>query len=675
MANNYFLRTDILPFEIPSLFSNSQLYRSSDFTENKLRKIINFKISKSPTIKGEKEFANNYWKYGYNTKPLYFVNKVSSSKTRKMSLLHPGGQIRSFYFILEFEDDILDHMDSNFSFRLPKKRNKNIIDETKKEDLEIKKISTAYDFHSGIYSEENIANFLHYFNYSWSSSFAKMVTHPKVKAIQLRYQFSKKIDLQNFFPSIYTHSLAWALLGSKSVAKYFRKEKNKREYFENKIDSLMTEINFDETNGIVVGPEFSRIIAELLLVRVDKIVESTLWKKYSVKCDVDYSIVRFVDDIFIFSNSVTLNNNIQDEFSHALQNFNLSLNDSKIKDYDDSETIFYSKVAELKQIFLIFSNTRSNELIHLQQQNMISKEYELKSFLGTSDSWDVFFKNILRKIYETPERKDILVNYALSTIPSLITFSKINLSQIMTILGGSTSILKINVCFKSIHHYILLLSNIVTKLDELVEKTFEFELMFGLNIDESDTNVKIISFIFHHVSQILDSKWFIIGEGYELISFMEFFKKYNLFIPTHTLQAFLKNKSIVNEYFVLTTITNYIYNPKLKNILTPYRAVYKSIYACLFKSLEKYSYEGINEIDNGNFFYLINDFYYFPGDSKLFKESIVKHFSTIVEDITNSPLSTDSFFQWGKPFKFFLREVIRKKIINRNINSSDLSSI
>ena len=39
--------------------------------------------------------------------------------------------------------------------------------------------------------------------------------------------------------------------------------------FENKIDSLMRHTNFGETNGIIVGAEFSRIFAEIILQQID----------------------------------------------------------------------------------------------------------------------------------------------------------------------------------------------------------------------------------------------------------------------------------------------------------------------------------------------------------------------------------------------------------------------
>ena len=40
----------------------------------------------------------------------------------------------------------------------------------------------------------------------------------------------------------------------------------------------MQEMNYNETNGIVIGPEFSRIFAEVILQQIDTSVERELLK-------------------------------------------------------------------------------------------------------------------------------------------------------------------------------------------------------------------------------------------------------------------------------------------------------------------------------------------------------------------------------------------------------------
>lgn len=42
-----------------------------------------------------------------------------------------------------------------------------------------------------------------------------------------------------------------------------------KESFGSKFDSLMQRMNYNETNGILIGPEVSRIFSEIILQAVD----------------------------------------------------------------------------------------------------------------------------------------------------------------------------------------------------------------------------------------------------------------------------------------------------------------------------------------------------------------------------------------------------------------------
>lgn len=62
MANNYFLRTDILPEEIPALFSNQILYTNDSFSERKIKKEIKKNIANNIH---ETTFLENICNYGF----------------------------------------------------------------------------------------------------------------------------------------------------------------------------------------------------------------------------------------------------------------------------------------------------------------------------------------------------------------------------------------------------------------------------------------------------------------------------------------------------------------------------------------------------------------------------------------------------------------------------------
>ena len=84
-----------------------------------------------------------------------------------------------------------------------------------------------------------------------------------------------KADVANFYPSVYTHSISWAL-HTKAIAKARRRT---RGLLGNKMDKLVRDGQFGQTMGIPVGPDTSFVIAEMLLSSVDEVLCSMLKKQ------------------------------------------------------------------------------------------------------------------------------------------------------------------------------------------------------------------------------------------------------------------------------------------------------------------------------------------------------------------------------------------------------------
>lgn len=70
-----------------------------------------------------------------------------------------------------------------------------------------------------------------------------------------------KADISTCFPSIYTHSIAWALVG-KDNAKSNSGRKFKSKWY-NKIDHCAQNIKNGETHGLIIGPHASNLISEI----------------------------------------------------------------------------------------------------------------------------------------------------------------------------------------------------------------------------------------------------------------------------------------------------------------------------------------------------------------------------------------------------------------------------
>ena len=141
-----------------------------------------------------------------------------------------------------------------------------------------------------------------------------------------KYNYLLKFDISKCFDSIYTHSLVWAILGKSIVKDHVSKSQST---FAGKFDKFMQSINYGETNGILIGPEFSRIFAELIFQKIDQTVELKLAQQKNIHLGRDYECYRYVDDYFLFFNDDKVKEIIMTLFRLELKEYKLGLSDAK----------------------------------------------------------------------------------------------------------------------------------------------------------------------------------------------------------------------------------------------------------------------------------------------------------------------------------------------------------
>lgn len=139
----------------------------------------------------------------------------------------------------------------------------------------------------------------------------------KIEKLYQNNLYEIRLDIQSFFDSVYTHSVAWAM-HTKSVAKKNKKDKN---LAGNLIDSCLQNLNSGQTNGILVGNAVSRIASEIILCSIDKEIKSRIQGKY----------LRYVDDYYIFIKDSSLINDILAVFRQELARYGLMLNENKLQ--------------------------------------------------------------------------------------------------------------------------------------------------------------------------------------------------------------------------------------------------------------------------------------------------------------------------------------------------------
>ncbi len=157
----------------------------------------------------------------------------------------------------------------------------------------------------------------------------------------LDYPISVELDIQNFYPSIYTHSISWAFLGKENA-------KNKTgDYseFSNRLDKLFQNCNDGQTNGIPVGNEISNLIAEVILKDIDEKISEKI-KEYSF----NIRILRFRDDYKILCKNQDTARQLVEIISEIIYEFyGLVINDAKTKIYKlyDLDNVYLKHVAKL----------------------------------------------------------------------------------------------------------------------------------------------------------------------------------------------------------------------------------------------------------------------------------------------------------------------------------------
>ncbi|MBC8622032.1 RNA-directed DNA polymerase [Bacillus paralicheniformis] len=117
-----------------------------------------------------------------------------------------------------------------------------------------------------------------------------------------------KTDIQNFYPSLYTHSIPWILVG-KSVAK--RNKKNYKEYY-NQLDSLIQRCQRGETHGLPTGSFAFRLIAEIYMCKLDIKMEK-------------HPYIRYVDDFELPFNDESEKSEFYKELNKELSILNLKI--------------------------------------------------------------------------------------------------------------------------------------------------------------------------------------------------------------------------------------------------------------------------------------------------------------------------------------------------------------
>lgn len=301
---NRVILTEVQPYELPFIVTNEGFYSY---------------------LKSDKKrvFLDSLFGQYSETLPFDFKITKTSNTFRKLSLIHPHGQSKFVDFYRKYNGLIKSKCDSSkFSLRYP-------VDialyyfETEEKELDSKLKDEGVDLQVEEHNKVPIyaSSFFTYKKYNFLYKFYDSYTFHR---IERKFTKLHKFDVSKCFENLSPDMLPSALRGKELL----RSESDSKRSFESVFSDLISYVNYGRNHGIVIGPEFSRIFAEILLQKIDKNIEVYL-SGIGIKYGKDYVIKRYVDDYFLFYNDDSLLELIKKQVLNCLSDYKLFINESK----------------------------------------------------------------------------------------------------------------------------------------------------------------------------------------------------------------------------------------------------------------------------------------------------------------------------------------------------------
>ena len=174
---------------------------------------------------------------------------------------------------------------------------------------------------------------------------------PVRASIRATSRFILRTDISRFYPSIYTHSIPWAI-HTKAFAKSNRKKAN----LGNRLDRWIQNGQDGQTIGVPIGPDTSLVIAEVILSAVDIEIRKRL---PSVK------VMRHVDDYEFGLRSHSEAEEALAILHEALKEYELEVNTAKTSIIDLPVPVESNWVTDLRNfVFRSTPSGQKSDLIH-----------------------------------------------------------------------------------------------------------------------------------------------------------------------------------------------------------------------------------------------------------------------------------------------------------------------
>lgn len=234
-------------------------------------------------------------------------------------------------------------------------------------------------------------------------------------------------DISRYYGTIYTHTLPWAL-HTKIWSKANVNSAALRATLGDQLDVLVRKGQDNQTIGIPVGPDTSRILSEIIAVAIEK-------RFFELSPNAAGCTHRFVDDWFVGHNTAQAAEAAMRSLAEACADFELELNLEKTRIVDAKDEIIEAWPSEILDLAVTSRDHKEqlrqlnrffSQAFSLARSNPSSNvmDYALKvarSFSISKDSYPLFESFVLRaaRAYPItlPVVVQILVNYRQQRAP------------------------------------------------------------------------------------------------------------------------------------------------------------------------------------------------------------------------------------------------------------------
>lgn len=340
--------TDLLPYERPVFFTNRFFARflrkygvrtdgerliatNENAADGQIDELLNI-------LSGENDAQRACYQYT--------IAKNNNEGGRLLSIIHPFHQVRMVEFYDKYKTVLVDFCTrSHFSIRYPYR--------VAKYHKQGKCYPTQFDDRKAV--PEGVTTEKSYFAYKEYRNINAFYDDYRFLRAEKHFDLMYKVDLEHCFETVNAAQLARAMFNDDQYNQYQNIASDFKE---------LQESFGNKDNGIIIGPEFSRIFAEIILQRIDLNIEKKLEKR-GLKFKRDYVLYRYVDDGFIFCKNENDRKTITEVYDECMAEYGLKRKEEKCCIYTTKPFLDNISMAKY-ELNLLVKDAFQNRLITLQ---------------------------------------------------------------------------------------------------------------------------------------------------------------------------------------------------------------------------------------------------------------------------------------------------------------------